>query len=191
MKIPKVYLSAPPFWGCSQTCSNIPCVCALMFSLKHKLPRHAYLWLGSPLPISIFVFLEADLSRDAWDFHWPIPVVQNDKGCWHPVAAWLHYRCRFCLVMLDSCLFWREACPELRKWPYHRQKRKLPLCPERRLCRPWLFYPVRLWGASWGQKTPAWLRAEDRAHPLLLPSLYPSSPPPFLPPLLHLLLPPP
>lgn len=27
MKIPNMYLSAPPFGGCSQTCSSIPCVC--------------------------------------------------------------------------------------------------------------------------------------------------------------------
>lgn len=47
MKIPNVYSSAPPFGGCSQTCSSTPCMC---FSVQVETPTaQACIFMAWPL----------------------------------------------------------------------------------------------------------------------------------------------
>lgn len=82
----KCGLERSTLWGMfTNTLQDTLCVCVSTFNLKHTLPRPAYVWLGlclqsawaplTPPHAPIFVFLEADLSREAEDVQPPIPVV--------------------------------------------------------------------------------------------------------------------
>lgn len=121
MKIPNVCLCSPPFGGCSQTCSNIPCVWAFPEYLKHTIPRHAYLWLrlshssvcahpllSSPMaPISILVFLEADLSGGAMvlKWHWLLTFSDGLALCQTSILS----------SYAGPGPFWKEPCPGTHK----------------------------------------------------------------------------
>lgn len=176
-----------------------------MFNLKHKLPTHAYLWLGLSFPLPQPLSHQSSISPPfPLLFSWGLTclgtlgfLLAHPYGHkWHGLltssneAVWPHYRL-YSAQLCWSLSCWRESHPELHRWPYDRPRPELLLCRERRLCMPGLSRPVRLWGASRGLKTPACLRQRSGHTPYFLPSLYPSPPTSLFPTPPHLSLPPP